>query len=992
MNKIKKLAYKLKSKMNLQFIKHSLSDMKRERAKVFFGIAGIAISIFLLTAIGIINDTISYNHIKIVTSNMGEADILITKTPRSDLSYDPFFDENIIHDDLADIEGIDQLFPRILMLVETSSDFSEKNISLEVYGLDFKLEAEKGSIGDLYLVDDNNEKTSEIYEGEPKNGECVILKQTAELMNVSRGQKIHLEYNQNVTDLTVIEICEHELKFMRIETALILVNLNFAQGFFNRLNQINIIFGVIKNPTEIYDSSNMDLTIRSLREISARVQERLDFNEYTISMPKLQELEKGIYLMLMTTIAYWFITILSVLITGILINAILSTSAEERMREFGILKVVGGRKRLSMNIVLFEGVILGVIGSLIGILLGFLTVPFISEVVFNMMSNPSTTNTIETVIKPFTIIFAFTLGLVVSISVAMIPAIKTVKIDIIKAITPFQIKEEGWEVVKEGSMNVKSFFSGIAISTIGIVVFALLPRIIATGDYTLTAGLFIGLLCAILVGLVLTSVGIIPLIQKLFLKIISPAIKKYSHIIAISLRRYRRRNTSTVVMFAISFSFIFFLTGINRMQAKNLELNLKVQYGSDLVIINQGEDDHSRSITLGIVEELKLIEGIEKIGYALHNTYDIQAGLSAIFGMGSGGMEVGAGSPNDQLRSFFASHAAASLEDKYMVEIGDYMNFDKTVAGFIGIDKDFINLIDQDYVIWESPNSGFDYSFSQIFERNNTCIIAKSIAKVIGISDVGENVRLTFYDKKKDDDVGNSTIFEVVGISGGIPGFWNFKSNEMMAFGGGVMVSVDTYSQLMDVKNPGQNDMIVDKIFINLEDNSVENINKVKDQISGKYKERDFLIDDAISKINYLQETSESQSIMLEIILLFTVLICIFGLISSMYSIILERKFEIGILRSMGMKSKNVRNMFLIESFILLFSAGIMGTIVGSFSAYLLQTNMSLISELPAIFSIPTVTLFRTFIFAVIVGIIGMYLILRKLSRLNIMDIFRQTF
>ena len=125
---------------------------------------------------------------------------------------------------------------------------------------------------------------------------------------------------------------------------------------------------------------------------------------------------------------------------------------------------------------------------------------------------------------------------------------------------------------------------------------------------------------------------------------------------------------------------------------------------------------------------------------------------------------------------------------------------------------------------------------------------------------------------------------------------------------------------------------------------------------------------------------------------MFTVIICIFGLISSMYAIILERKFEIGILRSMGMKTSNVRNMFLIESMLLMLSAGIMGTIIGTFTAYILQTNMSLLTEMPTIFSIPYLTLIRVFSISIAVGFIGIYLILRGLNRQTIMDIFRQTF
>ena len=107
---------------------------------------------------------------------------------------------------------------------------------------------------------------------------------------------------------------------------------------------------------------------------------------------------------------------------------------------------------------------------------------------------------------------------------------------------------------------------------------------------------------------------------------------------------------------------------------------------------------------------------------------------------------------------------------------------------------------------------------------------------------------------------------------------------------------------------------------------------------------------------------------------------------------IIKRNLEIGILRALGMRIKEVRNMFLLESMILMISAGFMGVLIGSYSAYLMESNLSLMTELPTIFSIPIDTIIRVFSISVIIGIIGMYLILLRLSRQTLMDIFRQTF
>ena len=988
---IRSLKYKLKKRINLQFFKHSWLDLKRDKAKAIFGISGIAISLFLLTVIGMLNDTVNYNFLLYVTSTTGSSDIMITRTIQTDLTFDPFYDENIIENELNNIDGVDELFPRIMMFVSVTSKNINTSGTLQLYGIDFKNEALSGNIGDLIIVDEEGEKTNEIYDREPNNGECILLWNVAEILNVSKGDTIYLEYQTYGLNLTVAEIAIQDLKFMQFENTLILINLEQAQSFLQRDGEINFIVGTITNPQSVYDASDLKRTTRRLRSIGSRIQERLDINEFTVNLPKLEELEGGEFMLMTVTMMFWFISILSMMITGILINSILSTSVEERVREFGIIRVVGGDKIYPVKMVLFEGLMLGLIGSVIGMILGVTLMNPISQALFPLYNFQFGYSEVTWVIQPQTLLITFMIGTSVSLVIALLPALKTAKINLIKAITPFQSKEEGYEIKKEGSMNVKSFIVGISIATIGLIVFILLPNVFVTGDFMLTIALFVGLLMAILIGLVFASIGIVPLLQKLILGIISPAIKKYSNILSITLKRYRRRNTSTVLMFSISFSFIFFITSMIEAESENMSLNLKFQYGSDLVVMNQELYNLDDAFILEMVEDLKDLPGVDKLTITLHNTFDFQATLAAAFDVGEGQVGFSSEGTEALMTNLFQFYSTQE-ESKFKTTAGDLMDFDLVDAAFIGVDEDFTDLIEENLIIWKSDKSSTEYSFNELFSENNTCIIAKSIAGRLGIQEVGEQIRITFYDPKVENDLGNVTLFRVVGISGGIPGFYNFRSNEMTANGGGVMVSLENYIRLMKIANPGESDMIIDKVFINLIDRTDLNIKETKEAIRMMYQDKDIVIDDAISKINFMEAMTERQSFLMELILMFTIMISIFGLISSMYSIMLERKFEIGILRSMGMKSRNVRNMFLIESMIILLSAGIMGTIIGTYTAYLMETNTGLMTEMPVIFNLPLDVIFRVFVLSISVGFLGTYIILMRLSRQSIMDIFRQTF
>ena len=981
--------YRIKTNIKLQFIKQTWLNIKRDRAKAIFAISGIAVSIILLTAIGMVNDSMSYNYMGVITSSTGNSDIIISEVSKSDLTFDPFFDETLIENELQGIDGVEEFFPRILMLAKASSDNINSSGTLQIYGIDFIKEDTNGNIGNLNLVNNDGKETGEIYNNEPGIGECVVLWTVAELLNVSLGDVVHLEYQYDTLDLEVVAICKQDSKFTDLENTLIIVNIQQAQIFLDRAGQINLIMGTIENPQAVYVVSDIDFTKRKIREIGTLIQQSLDPNIYSVSMPKLQQIISQQFMLMSMTIIFWFITIISMLVTGILINSILSTSSEERVREYGILRVVGGKKTFPVKMVVFEGVIIGVVGSIIGIILGLVGTEPIVNTLF--IATDFIIQDMEYVIQPITIIVAFSIGFGVSLVVSLFPALRTAKIDIIKSITPFHKKEEGWEIKKEGSMNIRNFLIGISLATIGMLVFLLLPIISATGDLMTVAALFIGLILAILIGLVFASVGIIPIIQSLLIGVISPLIKKYAHIIKISLKRNRRRNTSTIVMFALSFSFIFFITSVTEMESKNLSTNLKFQYGSDLVLINQGLESENNAITLDLAQELRLIHGVENTAITLFNMFDLTAILSVLFDFSGGTPSFDEEAITDAFINIFEFYSAQA-STKFQVLAGDIANFDDIEIGFIGVEKNYYQLMDENLMIWSSPQSGFNYSFSQLYDYNDTCIIANSLASVLGINEIGEYIRLTFYNPQVPNDPGNVTLLRVVGISGGMPGFTNFKSSEATANGGGIMVSTENYMRLMNVKDPWGPNMIIDKVFIKLIDDSEEVIEETKEEINKLAVDTEYVVDDAITKVTFMQEMLDRQSVLMEVILWFAIVIAIFGLVSTMYAIILERKFEIGILRSMGMKSKDVRNLFLVESVIILLSSGTMGTIIGTFCAYLMETNLGLFTEMPIVFSIPVDVLVRVFSISIIAGIVGMYLILIKLSRQSVMEIFRQTF
>jgi putative ABC transport system permease protein len=156
-------------------------------------------------------------------------------------------------------------------------------------------------------------------------------------------------------------------------------------------------------------------------------------------------------------------------------------------------------------------------------------------------------------------------------------------------------------------------------------------------------------------------------------------------------------------------------------------------------------------------------------------------------------------------------------------------------------------------------------------------------------------------------------------------------------------------------------------------------------------EEWDFDIWDVQNWVIEVESGFATVQIVLQLILSLTIIICMFGLFSSSYSSILERKREIGVLRALGLRRDGVSRLFTVESTIILLSSGSTGTIVGFATAALLSQNLSIFAQSPSLLSFPTLTTLILFGIALAVLLIGMWAILRKIKRKNLMEIFRET-
>jgi ABC-type antimicrobial peptide transport system permease subunit len=117
----------------------------------------------------------------------------------------------------------------------------------------------------------------------------------------------------------------------------------------------------------------------------------------------------------------------------------------------------------------------------------------------------------------------------------------------------------------------------------------------------------------------------------------------------------------------------------------------------------------------------------------------------------------------------------------------------------------------------------------------------------------------------------------------------------------------------------------------------------------------------------------------------------IIGAMITMYSAVANRTAEIGTLRALGFRRRDILLAFLAESLSLGFIGGIVGLFFASFMQFITVStvNFQTFSELAFKFTLSPSIITEAMMFALIMGLIGGVLPALRASRMNIVDALR---
>ncbi len=375
--------------------------LKSNVSQTFLIILGIAIGVSVQIFIGSLIQGLQKSLVEKTIGNSPQITITSTADDKRILNYDQM---------IEDIEGIDPNIDKISIADDNSSffEYGDNSQSLLIRGFDI---AEADKIYDF--IERLDEGTY------PQNENEIIL-----------GTDLQEEYGITLNDLVKITTPNQKI----VECKVV--------GFFDlNVSSINKSWGIttLETSQDMFDTkesvTSIEIQVKEnsafvADEIAGKITDTLDNNEIKVDNWKAQneQLLSGLQGQSISSIMIQVFVMISVVLG---IASVLAITVMQKSRQIGILKAMGIKNSSTSYIFLFEGLILGFFGAILGILLGFgLAFSFTKFAV-----NADGTPVVSLYINYSFIALSGLIAIAASVLAAFIPAIRSSKlnpIDIIR--------------------------------------------------------------------------------------------------------------------------------------------------------------------------------------------------------------------------------------------------------------------------------------------------------------------------------------------------------------------------------------------------------------------------------------------------------------------------------------------------------------------------------------------------------------------------------
>ena len=700
--------------------KLAFRNLWRRKSRTFIALVGVILAVSLFIAVNTTIDSLTVNLVEGYTAYLGKYDIIIMGK-----GANTFFNPVNMSEKVLSVEGVEEVVPALVLrgLVYVG----DKKHGLLLIGVN------TSDVGDNWSF--------EVIEGsiDISTNRCLVPDVIATNFDIYVGENFTLSmYNFEAkhyvnSSLTIGGIIKTPSELPVNMRRVVFVSLETLQGLSGLNNTVDVLF--VKLSEEIINYSDLEGSVSKIVEIGSSIQEKIGL-EYTVFLVKAYVLESVSGVVSTQRVMLNIFVLIAVLMACILIVSTMLMNVAERIREIGILRSVGSSKAQIFTSILIEAIIIGLIGSTVGLGLGLLLGKYVispSLVGFRKQFQVSIF-----VVSPQSLNLGLLLGVLTSIIGGFYPAYSASKMTPLEALSPavrrMIITEKEERKLRPERVNVGLVIGGIGLFAATSFMMFLLPIIGFYGNQSIFIMVTFISLGLILVGLTLTFTAILPLTAKFFSKIVGKLWKIEATLAERNIMKHKRRSSLTFFMLSTSIAFIILVGTITSMYAASSQINVQNYLGADIVVYPR------EYVPASIAENISLVEGVEAV-------CPVTTGIT--------------------------------------VKAGDLVLYKQYALKIFGVNAStFPNVTYARDIDFERGT--LHEAFKKLAEENDTIIISKGLAESLNM-DVGDKIRI--------ETVYGTFVLKIAAIASSIPGFSFTKFKQRAAATDG-LVSLETYCNI----------------------------------------------------------------------------------------------------------------------------------------------------------------------------------------------------
>jgi len=200
-----------------------------------------------------------------------------------------------------------------------------------------------------------------------------------------------------------------------------------------------------------------------------------------------------------------------------------------------------------------------------------------------------------------------------------------------------------------------------------------------------------------------------------------------------------------------------------------------------------------------------------------------------------------------------------------------------------------------------------------------------------------------------------------------------------------IIMSFDKYREVYD--QPRKVDAITLEVKKGFDVNAVAD--KIEFQLERRRGDENFEVVTMDQVIEQVNQVLGGITFLLSAIGFISLIVGAIGIMNSMFTNVLERTNEIGIMKSIGAQNKDILKIFLIESGLLGLIGGVIGAVSGQILTFYVADIINASGFLPINISINYSVLIGMIIFAICIGLLSGYLPAKRASSLKPVDALR---